>query len=256
VSPVLSPFPVTKKDSNAPSIKTTNINKTSAKRDRDSNEPPPPRRRVKRRKLSSSTESNVSEDFVPTADSVEDTDSVKQPMGLSTEELSIVTSSSNNASGSSTTNSRNPSISTIEKDEKDLSILSPKSVESNTQPVEVEEKTTVIGNEENISVREESVPPVEQEVTADCIEEAIIDDNSTTMEMKQEAPAAIKKPTSQRGKRKSTVGMSKTDNGSGVPRRRSTVKQRNASSSQSKGTKKNSRQQSQYVIHIKHVLHQ
>ncbi|XP_065898078.1 protein AF-10-like isoform X2 [Dysidea avara] len=243
-SPVLSPFPPTKKDSNVPSLKTTS--KTSAKRDRDANEPPPPRRRAKRRKLSSSTESNVSEDFAPAADSVEDTDSVKQPLGLSTEELSVVTSSSNNASGSSTTNSRNPSISTIEKDEKDLPILSPKSVESNTQLVEVEEKTTVIETEETISVREESVPPVEQEVvTADCIEEAIVDDSST-MVVKQETPAPSKKPASQRGKRKSTAGMSKRDGGSGVPRRRSTVKQRNASSSQNKGSKKNSsRQQSQ-----------
>jgi len=117
--------------------------------------------------------------------------------------------------------------------------------------MEVEEKTAVIENEENIPVREESVPPVEQEVvTADCIEETVIDDNSTAMEMKQEAPAAaVKKPASQRGKRKSTVGISKRDSGSGIPRRRSTVKQRNASSSQNKGTKKNSRQQSQYVIH-------
>jgi len=116
--------------------------------------------------------------------------------------------------------------------------------------MEVEEKTAVIENEENIPLREESVPPVEQEVvTADCIEETVIDDNSTAIEMKQEAPAAIKKPASQRGKRKSTAGISKRDGGSGVPRRRSTVKQRNASSSQNKGTKKNSRQQSQYVIH-------
>jgi len=204
---------------------------------------------VKRRKLSSSTESNVSEDFIPAADSVEDTDSVKQPLGLSNEELSVATSSCNNASGSSTTNSRNPSISTIEKDEKDLPMLSPKSVESNTHLMELEEEKTVIETEETISVREESIPPVEQEVvTADCIEEAIVDDSST-IEMIKEKPTASKKPASQRGKRKPTAGISKRDGGTGVPRRRSTVKQRNTS--QNKGTKKNSsRQQSQYVIHI------
>lgn len=229
-SPLPSPFPASKKDTNLSSLLSSKAGRTFAKRDRDMLDPPT-RRRVKRRKLSSSTESNASEDVPTLAESVEDTDSVKQP--INNEDFSSTGHTSRANSSSSSNDSRNPSISTIE-----IPMVSPKSDES-TIVVEAEEKQVI--ENDNIAVREDSLAPVEQEVitAADNVEANT--DETTASVLPSEPPvptaAATKKVVSSR-RRKKSVSALPARNSSSVPRRRSTVKQRNMSVSQNKAVKK------------------
>ena len=233
-SPLASPFLPTKKVTNLPQ----KGGKTFAKRDRD-NLDLPTRRRVKRRKLSSSTESNASEGIGPLVDSVEDTDSVKQP--LNNEDFSSTGNTSHANSSSSSNNSRNPSISTVE-----IPMVSPKSDGSQTT-IEREEKQET--ENETITTREQSLAPVEQEIiTADTIEENA--DETTASIIADEPPvvtAAVAKKVICPRRRKKSVPALPARSSSGMPRRRSTVKQRNMSVAQSKAAKKNASSASQYV---------
>lgn len=224
-SPLASPFPSTKKETNLSLLSSSKAGKTFAKRDRDILDPPT-RRRVKRRKLSSSTESNASEGITALADSVEDTDSVKQP--LNHEDLSSTGNTSHANSSSSSSNSRNPSISTVE-----ISMVSPKSDDS-TIPVETGDKQET--ENDNIMTREQSLAPVEQEViTADTVVE---NTDETTMSMlTNEPPVVTPAVTKKVVRRKKSASALPARSSSTVPRRR---KQRNMSVAQNKASKKNS----------------
>lgn len=233
-SPLANPFTTTKKETNL-SLLSSKAAKTISKRDRDILDPPT-RRRIKRRKLSSSTESNASDGIAALADSVEDTDSVKQP--LNNEEFS---STGNANSSSSSNNSRNPSISTVE-----IPMVSPKSDDS-TIVVETEDKQEI--ENENIT-REQSLPPVEQEIiTADTIEENSIETTESLLpdEPPEVTAAPAKKVVCSRRRKKSVPALPARNN-STVPRRRSTVKQRNMSVAQNKAVKKKTSSSSQYVV--------
>lgn len=215
--------------------------KTFTKRDRDILDPPA-RRRVKRRKLSSSTESNASEGVAPLADSVEDTDSVKQP--LNTEDFSSTGNTSRANSSSSSNNSRNPSISTVE-----IPMASPKS-DGSPIAVETEDKQEI--EHETITTREQSLAPVEQEIiTADTVEE---NTGETTASVLADEPpvvtAAVAKKVVCPRRRKKSVSALPARSSSSVPRRRSTVKQRNMSVAQNKAAKKNALSSAQYVVYI------
>lgn len=237
-SPLPSPFTSTKKEINTSSSK---AGKTFTKRDRDIQDPPT-RRRVKRRKLSSSTESNASEGVAALADSVEETDSVKQPMN--NEDFSSTGNTSHANSSSSSNNSRNPSISTVE-----IPMASPKSDEC-TIALGAEDKQEVNENE-NITVREESLAPVEQEIiTADTVEENAGETTESILanELPVVTAATTKKVVCPR-RRKKSVSALPARAASSVPRRRSTVKQRNMSASQNKSAKKNA-SSSQYVASL------
>ena len=215
--------------------------KTFTKRDRDILDPPA-RRRVKRRKLSSSTESNASDGIAPLADSIEDIDSVKHP--LNTEDFSSTGNTSRVNSSSSSNNSRNPSISTVE-----IPMVSPKSVGS---PVAVETEDKQEIEHETIATREQSLTPVEQEIiTADTVEEnpgettaSVLDDEPPAI-----TPAATKKVVCPRRRKKSVAALPARGSSS-VPRRRSTVKQRNMSVAQNKAAKKNALSSAQYVVYM------
>lgn len=239
VSPLASPFPATKKETNLSSLSSSKAGRTFTKRDRDILDPPT-RRRVKRRKLSSSTESNASEGVAGLADSVEETDSVKQPMNH--DDFSSTGNTSHANTSSSSNNSRNPSISTVE-----ISMVSPKSDDSPIA-VETEEKQEI--ETENITTREQSLAPMEQEIiTADTVEENA--DETTVSVLANQPPvaaAATKKVVCPR-RRKKSVSALPARSSSSVPRRRSTVKQRNMSVAQNKAAgKKNASSSSQYVL--------
>ena len=215
--------------------------KTFTKRDRDILDPPT-RRRVKRRKLSSSTESNASEGVAPLADSVEDTDSVKQP--LNTEDFSSAGNTSRANSSSSSNNSRNPSISTVE-----IPMVSPKS-DGSPIAVETEDKQEI--ENETITTREQSLAPVEQEIiTADTVDE---NTGETTASMLADEPPVVTAPVAKKvacpRRRKKSASALPARGNSSVPRRRSTVKQRNLSVAQNKAAKKNALSSSQYVVYI------
>lgn len=241
VSPLASPFPAAKKETNLSSLPSSKAGRTFTKRDRDILDPPT-RRRVKRRKLSSSTESNASEGVAGLADSVEETDSVKQPMNH--DDFSSTGNTSHANTSSSSNNSRNPSISTVE-----ISMVSPKSDDSPIA-VETEEKQEI--ETENIT-REQSLAPMEQEIiTADTVEENA--DETTVSVLANQPPvvaaaaAATKKVVCSR-RRKKSVSALPARSSSSVPRRRSTVKQRNMSVAQNKAAgKKNASSSSQYVL--------
>ena len=166
------------------------------------------------------------------ADSVEDTDSVKQP--LNHEDLSSTGNTSHANSSSSSSNSRNPSISTVE-----ISMVSPKSDDS-TIPVETGDKQET--ENDNIMTREQSLAPVEQEViTADTVVE---NTDETTMSMlTNEPPVVTPAVTKKVVRRKKSASALPARSSSTVPRRR---KQRNMSVAQNKASKKNS-SSSQYV---------
>ena len=175
-------------------------------------------------------------------DSVEETDSVKQP--LNNEDFSS-TGNTSHANSSSSSNSRNPSISTVE-----ISMVSPKSDDDSTIAAETEDKQEL--ENESITVREQSLAPMEQEViTADTIVENT--DETTVSVLTNELPAvtstaATKKVVCPRKRKKSTASALPARSSSGVPRRRSTVKQRNMSVAQNKAAKKNAASSSQYAV--------
>ena len=215
--------------------------KIFTKRDRDILDPPA-RRRVKRRKLSSSTESNASEGVAALADSVGDTDSVKQPLNI--EDFSSTGNTSRANSSSSSNNSRNPSISTVE-----ISMASPK---SDGSPIAVEAEDKQESEHETITTREQSLPPVEQEIiTADTVEE---NTGETTASVLADEPpivtAAVAKKVVCPRRRKKSASALPARSSSSVPRRRSTVKQRNMSVAQNKAAKKNALSSAQYVVYI------